>query len=69
MSLAETWPGEAGQTPGYEQAGPTVVRMLLGTRLRKLRESAGISQGDAGYAIRLQGARCQGAAQPVRGER
>jgi transcriptional regulator with XRE-family HTH domain len=41
-----------GQVPGYEQAGPMVVRMLLGTRLRKLRESAGISREDAGYAVR-----------------
>ncbi|HEU5159054.1 MAG TPA: helix-turn-helix transcriptional regulator [Streptosporangiaceae bacterium] len=36
----------------YQQAGPTVVRMLVGAQLRQLRESAGISREDAGYAIR-----------------
>ena len=36
----------------YEQAGPMAVRMLLGGRLRKLRESAGVSREEAGYAIR-----------------
>jgi transcriptional regulator with XRE-family HTH domain len=42
----------AGQTLDYEQAGPSAVRMLLGARLRKLRESAGVSREDAGDAIR-----------------
>ena len=37
---------------GYGQAGPTAVRMLLGARLRRLREAAGVSREDAGYAIR-----------------
>jgi transcriptional regulator with XRE-family HTH domain len=40
------------QAVDYEEAGPTVVRMLLGARLRKLREAAGVSREDAGYAIR-----------------
>jgi transcriptional regulator with XRE-family HTH domain len=44
--------GERDQVSGYEQAGPVAARMLLGARLRKLRESAGISREDAGYAIR-----------------
>jgi transcriptional regulator with XRE-family HTH domain len=35
-----------------EQPGPMAVRLLLGARLRKLRESAGVSREDAGYAIR-----------------
>ena len=39
---------EAGGAGG----GPTVVRMLLGAHLRRLRESKGISRGDAGWAIR-----------------
>jgi transcriptional regulator with XRE-family HTH domain len=36
----------------YQHAGPTVVRILLGAQLRQLREAAGISREDAGYAIR-----------------
>ncbi len=42
-------PGEEG---GSAQAGPTVVRMLLGSRLRRLREAKGITPADAGWAIR-----------------
>jgi transcriptional regulator with XRE-family HTH domain len=41
----EAPPGEAG-------AGPTVARIRLGTRLRRLREEAEISREDAGAAIR-----------------
>jgi transcriptional regulator with XRE-family HTH domain len=40
------------QAVDYAEAGPTAVRMLLGARLRKLREAAGVSREDAGYAIR-----------------
>jgi transcriptional regulator with XRE-family HTH domain len=36
----------------YQQAGPTVPRMLLGARLRRLREACGISREEAGEAIR-----------------
>ncbi|MDX6739313.1 helix-turn-helix transcriptional regulator [Actinocorallia sp. A-T 12471] len=32
--------------------GPTVLRILLGAQLRRLREAKGISREDAGYAIR-----------------
>ncbi|ROO88857.1 helix-turn-helix protein [Actinocorallia herbida] len=32
--------------------GPTVLRILLGAQLRRLREAKGISRDDAGYAIR-----------------
>jgi transcriptional regulator with XRE-family HTH domain len=35
-----------------ERVGPTVSRMLVGTRLRRLREAAGITREEAGYAIR-----------------
>jgi transcriptional regulator with XRE-family HTH domain len=52
MDLPEIMVKRNDRVHGYEQAGPTAVRMLLGTRLRKLRESAGISRDDAGYAIR-----------------
>ncbi|GAA4232658.1 hypothetical protein GCM10022254_33150 [Actinomadura meridiana] len=34
------------------RAGPTVLRILLGARLRRLREDCGISVEDAGYVIR-----------------
>ena len=33
-------------------AGPTVVRRLLGERLRQLREASGMTRADAGWAIR-----------------
>src|SRR4051794_28145273 len=33
-------------------AGPTALRMLVGAQLRRLREAAGVSRVDAGYAIR-----------------
>jgi transcriptional regulator with XRE-family HTH domain len=41
----------AGQDGGQAD-GPTVLRMLLGTQLRKLREARGISREKAGYEIR-----------------
>jgi transcriptional regulator with XRE-family HTH domain len=44
-------PDDAGLLD-YRQAGPTVVRMLLGARLRRLRLAAGISREDAGTTIR-----------------
>ncbi|CAL9524163.1 hypothetical protein SUDANB121_03915 [Nocardiopsis dassonvillei] len=37
--------------------GPTVLRILLGTQLRKLRQEKGISREDAGYAIRASHAK------------
>ena len=40
------------QLPERGSAGPTVRRMLLGAHLRRLREAAGITRGDAGFAIR-----------------
>lgn len=33
-------------------AGPTVLRILLGTQLRRLREERNVTREDAGYAIR-----------------
>ena len=35
--------------------GPTVLRILLGAQLRRLREAAGVSREDAGYHIRASG--------------
>lgn len=57
MDLPEIRADQAGQTFGYEQAGPTAIRMLLGARLRKLRESAGVGREDAGYVIRGSGSK------------
>jgi len=37
--------------------GPTVLRMLLGAQLRRLREQAGITRDDAGYHIRASGSK------------
>jgi transcriptional regulator with XRE-family HTH domain len=36
----------------FHRAGPTVLRMVVGAQLRRLREASGISASDAGYAIR-----------------
>ena len=44
-------------TPGQPGGGPTVLRMLLGAQLRRLREAAGISREDAGYQIRASGSK------------
>jgi Domain of unknown function (DUF5753)/Helix-turn-helix domain len=41
----------------YEQAGPAVLRMLVGAHLRRLREQRGISRDDAGYSIRASGSK------------
>jgi transcriptional regulator with XRE-family HTH domain len=43
--------GESGNR-GQVDGGPTVRRMQLGARLRKLREARGVSREDAGWAIR-----------------
>jgi Domain of unknown function (DUF5753)/Helix-turn-helix domain len=37
--------------------GPTVLRILLGAQLRRLRDTAGISREDAGYHIRASGSK------------
>ena len=36
----------------YPRGGPTVLRILLGARLRRLREARGLSAATAGHAIR-----------------
>jgi transcriptional regulator with XRE-family HTH domain len=37
---------------GNGEVGPTALRMMLGSHLRRLRERAGVSRTDAGWAIR-----------------
>jgi len=40
------------QPEGGSATGPTVLRILLGTQLRKLREARGVSREAAGWEIR-----------------
>lgn len=42
---------------GQPRGGPMVLRIVLGTQLRRLRESRGISREDAGHAIRASHAK------------
>jgi transcriptional regulator with XRE-family HTH domain len=42
---------------GAPVGGPTVLRILLGAQLRRLREGANISREDAGYHIRASGSK------------
>src|ERR1700716_1099019 len=44
--------GEPPDGGGVEQRGPTALRMILGSQLRRLREAAGVSPDRAGYEIR-----------------
>ncbi len=39
------------------EGGPTVLRILLGSQLRRLRESKGITRDEAGYTIRASGSK------------
>jgi transcriptional regulator with XRE-family HTH domain len=43
---------EIYERPSPTTGGPTVLRMTLGARLRRLREANGITRKSAGYAIR-----------------
>lgn len=45
-------PDPDGEVREPEQAGPTVARLLLGGRLRQLREHSEVSRRDAGQSIR-----------------
>ena len=46
--------GSQEEAPG---SGPTVLRILLGAQLRRLRESRNISREDAGWEIRASGSK------------
>ncbi|MGH8964145.1 MAG: helix-turn-helix domain-containing protein, partial [Actinomycetes bacterium] len=39
-------------SPAEARGGPTVLRILVGAQLRRLREASGISREDAAYALR-----------------
>ena len=47
----------ASQLDGGSSTGPTVLRILLGGQLRKLREARGVSREDAGWEIRSSGSK------------
>lgn len=47
----------AGSQEEAPSGGPTVLRILLGSQLRKLRESKGITRESAGYEIRASGSK------------
>src|SRR5215469_4956426 len=59
--------GSALRSPGRPQgvgvitaqpgSGPTVLRILLGSQLRRLREAKGVTRDDAGYTIRASGSK------------
>lgn len=58
MSAGTTRHGPATPQDGSaEQGGPTVLRILLGTQLRRLREAEGITRERAGDAIRASAAK------------
>ncbi|TMR91619.1 helix-turn-helix domain-containing protein [Nonomuraea basaltis] len=46
-----------GKLLSYAPGSPTVLRILLGTQLRRLRTEKGISREDAGYSIRASHAK------------
>ncbi len=52
QSRALAPPPAADSGPGEALSGPTVLRILLGTQLRRLREAAGLTPDEAGYEIR-----------------
>src|SRR6516165_3868846 len=50
-------PPGAGMIAAQPGSGPTVLRILLGSQLRRLREARGITRDDAGYTIRASGSK------------
>ncbi|MCU1664410.1 MAG: hypothetical protein QOI36_5830 [Pseudonocardiales bacterium] len=52
----DTW-SPSGPPDPAQQSGPTVLRIVLGTQLRRLREASGITREAAGDAIRASHAK------------
>jgi transcriptional regulator with XRE-family HTH domain len=50
--MTERMERTATMAPGGEPDGPTASRIVLGARLRRLREASGVTRGDAARAIR-----------------
>ncbi len=57
MQLARTEAVPTANVLSPPRGGPTVLRILLGTQLRRLRTEKGISREDAGYEIRASHAK------------
>jgi transcriptional regulator with XRE-family HTH domain len=57
MGAAERHHGLIDVDAVESRKGPTVLRILLGSQLRRLREARGISRQSAGYAIRASDAK------------
>ena len=49
--------GGVGMISVQPGSGPTVLRILLGSQLRRLREAKGITREEAGYTIRASGSK------------
>lgn len=49
--------GGKGVTAAQPGSGPTVLRILLGSELRRLREAKGLTREEAGYEIRGSGSK------------
>src|SRR3954454_3275502 len=54
MTRGQVSAGSQEEAPG---SGPTVLRILLGAQLRRLRESKAITREDAGWEIRASGSK------------
>ena len=52
-TLADEHPGDQASAPPAGDPGPVLHRLLLGARLRRLRESSGLTTGQAGAAVDL----------------
>ncbi len=58
MNVARRHPGAAGDgADDSANRGPTVLRIGIGSQLRRFRESAGITRDEAGHAIRASAAK------------
>ncbi|MEV7008117.1 helix-turn-helix transcriptional regulator [Streptosporangium sp. NPDC051022] len=57
MGIQHAEDGAMGGVLAHAGSGPTILRILLGAQLRRLRTLKGISREDAGYAIRASHAK------------
>ncbi|GAA3093719.1 helix-turn-helix domain-containing protein [Streptosporangium carneum] len=57
MGIHHAEDGAVGGVLAHSGGGPTILRILLGAQLRRLRNAKGVSREDAGYAIRASHAK------------
>ena len=57
MAIRRAEESEPRSPVALAKGGPTVLRILLGSQLRRLRQERGISREEAGYAIRASHAK------------